>query len=161
MTLLLRTAMFMFLLLAVVAGCETKPHPEAAKRLTTAMQALQDKKMPAFAKLVLPDQREKIDYSEEVSIDAKIRSAPLAQLMTMEYFSTFNSFTLSEEAGSDQTETTTSISVTFNYDDNAWGIFFVVMKKVDGEWFIDMKSSVEREYRVSGGTAFSTSKLVQ
>jgi hypothetical protein len=161
MTRLLRTALFMFLLLAVVTGCESKPHPEAAKRLTAAMQALKDKKIPAFAKHVLADQREKLDYDKKVFIDAKVRKAPLAQLMTMEYFSTFNSFTLSEEAGSDQTETTTAISVTFRYEDDAWGIFFVEMKKVDGEWFIDMKSSVEREYRVSGGSAFSTTKLVQ
>ncbi len=153
----LSAALFMFLLLAGAVGCESKPPPGATKSLTAAMQALKDKKIPEFVKHALPDQRGTIDYGNAVTND-KIRKAPLAQLMTMEYF-TFESFEVSEEAGSDQTDTSTSIAVTFNYKDNAWGIFYVEMKKEGGSWFIDMKSSVEREYRTSGANAFSATKL--
>ena len=74
----------------------------------------------------------------------------LAQLMTMEYFSTVESFEVSKEGDSDQTETSTSIAVTFSYKDNAVGTFFVVMKKEGGSWLIDMKSSVERGEVKSG-----------
>jgi hypothetical protein len=158
MTRFLRAVLFMFLLVAIAAGCESKPPPGATKSLTAAMQALKDKKIPEFVKRVLPDQRGTIDYGSDVTSN-KIRKAPLAQLMTMEYFSTVESFEVSKEGDSDQTETSTSIAVTFSYKDNAVGTFFVVMKKEGGSWLIDMKSSVEREYRSNGASAFSTLKF--
>ncbi len=160
MTRLLSSVLFMFLLVAVTAGCDSKPPPGATKSLTAAMQALKDKKIPEFSKRVLPDQRDTIDYGDVVT-DKKIRKAPLAQLMTMDYFTTFVSFKVNEEGDSDQTETNTVIAVTFSYEDAAVGTFFVAMEKVGDSWFIDMKSSVEREYRSSGASAFSTLKFVK
>ena len=141
-------------------GCESKPPPEASKSLQAAMKALKEKDVPGFIKQVVPDQRKKIDYGKAVS-DSKVRAAPLAQLMAMEHFSTFERAELSEEAGSDQTDTSTSIAVTFWYKDNSWFIFYFEMKKQGAAWLIDMKSSVERAYRVSGNNAFSAQKLIQ
>ena len=124
---------------AMLSGCGKSVPAEANAALHGALDKLASGDVAGFIEAVLPAQREQALKREEMGFFRRVKSHRID-----------NEFDL------DVTDTSAAIMTVLYFDDEqkAFSNVFMVMKQVDGAWYIDLDETIKKERAANGVEAF-------
>lgn len=156
-----RHFVFVLVLAALVVSCSKKPPEGSVAGLEKVTAAIVAKDKAAFVKTVVPDQRERAGFDSVLVQDKHIAELATPDLLDVAFFDEAKSIEVDKEYVSDPTETAATLMVTFQHGDGAFAVRHMAMRKVGGEWLLDVKATIEQWYRLNGSDAFTGLKVAQ
>lgn len=149
--------LMLFLLLAACGGLP----PEAETTAKSAAKALAAHDKDAFAKLVLPDQREGalgLDKGYPIEMGKPANELTLHEVLDAQFFTEIQSAEVSDDTHLDS-ESEGRVFISLDYGDSTFTSKTFVLKKKGDAWLIDFKETLELWRTIDGADALSVLKL--
>ena len=152
-----------FFVVGVISDClgDNEATIEAKKTMGIALESLQNKDQESFIKNVVKTQRQKLGLKTLVGMPSEVNFEDLTLVEALENFIMFSEFKAFEllDTATIISDVEIRIGVNFTLDDGYFAIFWFYMIKENEVWLIDMKASIEGEYKRKLSNAFELTKF--